>query len=102
MDEAAKRLADRVRDRKVGSIRVVEVQPRIDEDAEGNRAVFLDLTLSDPPEGEETWPVDDILELYREIDEEATELELTLPWYVTLQKQTPEEQETDEGESKHS
>ncbi len=96
VDESAKRLGDWVRGQEIGRLRVLAVEPRIDEDAEGNPAIFLDLTLSDPPVGEETWPLDDILELQRRIDDQANELGLTLPWHVTLQKESPEELETDE------
>ena len=30
------------------------------EDSSGERALYIVLTLSDPPRGEDTWPVDDL------------------------------------------
>src|SRR5207244_3642167 len=48
VDVSAKQLADWIQDQQVGSVRVQSVQLRMDDDAEGNDALFLDLTLTDP------------------------------------------------------
>lgn len=96
--EAAHRLRDSVAKLEVGSIRVRDASLRFDENALGEVAAFLDLTLSDPRSGADTWPLDEVLDLHRQVDLQAERAGLTPPWHVTLRRESPEEPEEEASE----
>lgn len=85
-----------IRSQEVGSLKVLDVKTRLDEDASGQSALFFDLVLADPASGQETWPVDEVLELQRRIDDHAAEVGLEPPWHVTLLPESPGESPSDE------
>jgi hypothetical protein len=89
-----------LRDGEVGSTRVVSVHVRRGEDSEGQPALFVELTLTDPPEEAGTWPVDDIWQLRRLVRDAVSGLEgIDLPWFVFFQPEHPGELEpSDVGE----
>lgn len=90
VEEAARQLLEFVWSLRVGSLHVRGADLRFDEDAAGDQALFIDLTLSDPPTDNETWPLDEVLELHRVIDVEAVRLGLAVPWHVTLRQESSE------------
>jgi hypothetical protein len=63
-----------------GTIRVEQADVHLDVDASDEVAVFLELTLSNPPDGEETWPAGDLTSLLVALSADARRLELRLPW----------------------
>jgi hypothetical protein len=70
--------------RVFGRIRIEDAGIYLDDDANGLTAVFLDLTLSNPPDGADTWPIDDVLALHDALNEDARRLRFGLPWHVRL------------------
>jgi hypothetical protein len=70
----------------VGALHVVDADVAWDEDARGEPILRFLVTLADPTD--ETWPIGDVLEFHRRVDDRACELELTAPWYVGLESQT--------------
>jgi hypothetical protein len=67
----------------VGNLRVVSVHVLRGEDSEGQPALFIEPTLTDPPEEAGTWPVDDIWQLRRLVRDALNGLEgIDLPWFV--------------------
>jgi hypothetical protein len=87
-------LEERLQRLQSGTTRVLSATVRRREDSEGEPALFLELTLSDPPRGEETWPTDDIWALRRQIrDVVAGADELTEPWFIRFQPEHPGELE---------
>jgi hypothetical protein len=86
-------LLDRVRGELVGQVehdtRIERVELTIGEDADGNPALFVNLTLTDPADGE-TWPTDDVQALRRRVRDVVLELlhEEVLRWYVNFAPET--------------
>lgn len=68
----------------VGHLVVQDVVASLDEDVNGQLAVFLDVVLPPPQQGEPTWNVTDVLRLHEVIDAKARELGLDRPWHVRL------------------
>lgn len=56
----------------------------------------MEVVLADPPEGGETWPLDDVLSLRRAVLTRSGELGIEAPVYVELSPQTEAPQEDDE------
>jgi hypothetical protein len=88
-DDTLDKFRDRVRELAAGGLRVKGVDFRVGEDSEGNDALFVDVVLPDP--AGETWPVDDVLELHRRIDDAAVELGVPVPWIVMPRQETRED-----------
>lgn len=61
--------------------------------------MFVILKLSDPPAGSEGWPVDEIWELRRVLQETIDEVdpEFDLPWYVRFVPFSAVESDGDES-----
>ncbi len=74
----------------VGSIEVLAAEWSRDGDYAGRPAIFIDLTLSKPPPGAETWPIDDVMRLYRLVNQRAEELLLAEWWHVRVHSVDPE------------
>lgn len=93
-------LTEALRDREVGSTRVVAVRVRRGDDSEGQPALFVELTLTDPPEEPGTWPVDEIWQLRRIVRDAVSALDgIELPWFVFFEPEHPDELEpSDVGE----
>lgn len=90
-EEKAERLRSKAERLSTESLRVLSATLRMDEDANGERAAFIELVLPDPPSGEDTWPLDEVLDLHEQIDGVARSLEVPIPWHVTLRQETVEE-----------
>lgn len=76
-----------------GETRVVDARARVTEDSEGAPAVHIELTLTTPPPGRETWPVEDIWALRRTVRDIMLELdpESTTAWFLTFLPEGREE-----------
>jgi hypothetical protein len=77
-------LRDWVKAQQVGSLRVVSARASRDEDANGEKAVFLDVTLPPPEDDADTWPLEDVLALHEVIDRKARDLGFGLQLHVRL------------------
>jgi hypothetical protein len=81
-----------LQDRTEGRTRILDSRVTLGESSEGEPAVFITLVLSGPPEGEPTWPVDDLWALRRTVRAVVTEVdpELETPWYLRFESENPE------------
>jgi hypothetical protein len=68
--------------REAGVTRILGVHTREGQDSDGESAVFVDLLLTNPPGGRETWPVDDIWTLRELVREELSGLAVEGPWFI--------------------
>lgn len=97
-EERAKRLRQ-LKDgaRKIGgtSVSVVDAETRELFDGEGEPFVRVVLTLSDPPAGADTWPVDEVQEIWSEVQDLAYTLVEGRRVEVTVRSQSGD---TDEPE----
>lgn len=73
-----------------GVVRVVAATYGREADTDGESMVVIDLTLTDPPEDDETWPVDDTLALRRRVREKGWELLAADRLWVRLRSEHPE------------
>jgi hypothetical protein len=90
-------LQERLRGLRSGRTSVECVDVRRGEDSEGEPALFLDLTLSDPPDGHETWPTDDIWDLREQVSEVVAGVEdVTGPWFINFYPGASDELEPDD------
>jgi hypothetical protein len=78
--------------RSAGDTVVRDVRVDVREDAFGDEALFVVLVLSDPPEGHESWPVDDLRALRRFVRDYLTENtpDLATPWFVVFEPEHPD------------
>jgi hypothetical protein len=97
VDRPEQNLVTWLRSQTFGSLRPVEVVVRRDLDADGREAWFFEVTLPNPPEGDDTWPIDALNELQRALRDRAVEEGLAWPWYVWFKPEVddlePEEPE---------
>lgn len=93
--EDQSRLAEEIREwlvsRTFGSLSPVAVELRRDANSDGEEAWFFDVVLPDPDPAEETWPIDDIIDLQLSVRDEALRRGLAWPWYVFFTPETEEE-----------
>jgi hypothetical protein len=85
-------LAKELQGRRVHATQVEQVEISRDLDADGSPALFVHLTLSDPPAGAETWPSQDVLRL-RQLVRDAVLRMLSddgLRWYVSFDSEAAE------------
>lgn len=77
----------------VGQTRVSAVRTRNGQDPSGEPAVIVTLVLADPPAGLETWPVDDLWEIRRLVNDVVREVdpELEIPWLTSFEAEDPDE-----------
>ncbi len=73
----------------VGEVRVAGADVAWDEDAEGESILRFRVTLADP--SAETWPIEDIVEFHRRIEDQTADVGLDVPSYVGLETETQEE-----------
>ena len=84
---------------QVGSLAVIDARAHLEEDAQGELAVFVDVVLPGPDPDAGTWPIDDVLNLHDAIDQKARNLGLTMPWHVRLTAEDdvePDREDADE------
>jgi len=75
-ERTAVRLADAMRGRRSHDVTVVDVETELRYDRDGDEYLLVELVLSAPPAGSETWPVDDTYQLRAEARDEAARLGL--------------------------
>lgn len=87
-------LEEKLRGLKSGTTEVLSAKVRHDEDSEGEPALFLELTLTNPPPGKETWPTDDIWALRRLVGDVVASIDkVTEPWFIRFYPKDPGELE---------
>jgi hypothetical protein len=98
----ADRLSNELKEHQAGKTAVRDAKVRFEEDASGNEALYIILTLANPARGQATWPIDDLWALRRDVLEVKTRLErelkdpIDLPWFVVFEPEKPSDLE-DEG-----
>jgi hypothetical protein len=94
---AVEELPNALRDRRAGRTTVSGVRVSFGDDSAGERAVYIELFLPEPPEGFDTWPVEDLWKLRRMVQRNLADL--GTPWYVSF---LPEglEDESDNSEDR--
>ena len=98
----ADRLPDALRKHQAGRTEVRNATVRFEEDASGQEALYVVLTLANPVRGQATWPVGDLWALRRDVLDIKDRLEvehgeaLDMPWFVVFEPEKPSELE-DEG-----
>ncbi len=78
--------------RRIHTTQVQHVKITRGVDADGNPALFVRLTLTDPPHGAATWPSDDVLKLRRLVREAVLPMlqDDAVPWYVSFDTEAAE------------
>jgi hypothetical protein len=81
-----------LRGRKLHSTRVERVDLRRGLDADGNPALFIHLTLTDPPEGAETSETDDVRRPRMFVRDAVVRMlrDEELRWYVSFDSEAAE------------
>jgi hypothetical protein len=84
-----------LRDHTFGTTKVIDARLEVKPDANGESALFIEVTLSDP--SGETWPTEDVLSIRRKVLEVARRIPpLELPIYLNASPETDIPQEGDE------
>jgi hypothetical protein len=89
-------LPEKLRDRNAGKTLVKDVKVDFREDSSEQEALFVVLVLSDPPAGNESWPIDDLWALRRITQETIADLtkrfdpDWEMPWFVSFEPENPE------------
>lgn len=89
-------LPDKLRDQYAGRTKVKDVRVDLRDDSSEQKALFVVLLLSDPPAGEESWPIDDLWDLRRITQEAIADItkqldpDWEMPWFVSFEPQNPE------------
>jgi hypothetical protein len=98
----AERLTTELNGSQSGKTEVRNTRVEFREDSSGDEAVYIILTLANPTAGQQTWPIDDLWALRREVREIKTEAEkdakdiIDFPWFIVFEPEKPSELE-DEG-----
>jgi hypothetical protein len=98
----ADRLSNELKEHQAGRTEVRNASVRFEEDASGQEALYIVLTLANPTRGQATWPVDDLWALRRDVLDIKTRAEhdlkepISLPWFVVFEPEKPSDLE-DEG-----
>lgn len=90
-------LRDAIEGSVFGSIAVRKLVVVVGEDADGETALYVDLTLSDPADA--TWPIEDAQDLRRRIREVLLRDPPGIPFYVTLRPEHEAPQADEESEA---
>jgi hypothetical protein len=75
-EQTAASLADVMRGRRSHDVTVVDVETELRFDRDGEEYLLVELVLSPPSAGADTWPVDDTYQLQVEARDEAAKLGL--------------------------
>jgi hypothetical protein len=86
------RLPPALKDKSAGATIIKDVRVEVREDSSDRQALFVVLVLSDPPKRLETWPVDDLWELRREVRKVVAERlpKLDMPWFIVFEPEHPD------------
>lgn len=96
---AVERLRAWLASRTFGSLSPTDVTVQREEDVDGRLAWFLDVTLPDPVPGEDTWPVEDLFTMDREVRDAALSLGVPWPWYLRVRPVSDDVAEAPAGAS---
>lgn len=82
-------LHEALKGRGIEGTRIEEVRLTRGEDDDGNPALFVNLTLNDPPDGA-TWPVEDVQKLRHVVRDAVLKMlhDEVLRWYVQFEPET--------------
>lgn len=89
-------LPGKLRDQHAGGTKVRDVKVEFRDDSSEQEALFVVLVLSDPPPGQESWPIDDLWDLRRITRETIADITKRLdpnwemPWFVSFEPENPE------------
>jgi hypothetical protein len=99
LTQALREQAERLRDQLApGDTRVVEVRVRPGEASDGERAIFVELKLANPPGDLETWPVDDVWALRRTLRNAVAHLATDIPWFIVVEPEDAGELDPEDAE----
>lgn len=79
-----------------GSVRVNEASVDHDETSDGQPLVRFTVTLDDPPDGVDTWPLEDISSMLRRIDEVSVDSGITTRWSTSFHQTSAEDFASDD------
>lgn len=65
LDQRGSEIAERLRGKRFGALEVHDVHHRVGYDSDDEPAIYLDLTVSDPAAGQDTWPLEETDSLRR-------------------------------------
>jgi hypothetical protein len=77
-----------------GDVAVLTADVGIGVDSQGREALLIDLTLPDPVG--DTWPVESVLDIRRQLNEYLAAQRFPLGWVVALRSATPTEFDDDD------
>jgi hypothetical protein len=86
----------RLSGQRVGTTEVKSIRAERREDSSGERALFFVLVLSDPPQDQDTWPVDNLWELRARVQGAVASTDIEEPWFVVFEPEHPEELDSDD------
>jgi hypothetical protein len=98
----ADRLPNELRKHQAGKTEIRDADMRFEEDSSGEQALYIVLTLANPPKGQQTWPIDDLWALRRDVLTIKTRVEdelnepIDLPWFVVFEPEKPSELENED------
>lgn len=82
LEEAGQELAASLNGRHSGTVQVIDVVVEVAEDRDGVPAVNLTAILADPAPGADTWPLESLLPLRRDVRALANGMGLEAPVYL--------------------
>jgi len=88
LDAAGQELASVIKGWRSSDVEVLDVGCEVSDDRDGIPSINLTVTLADPPDAADTWPLDAILVLRRAVRERANELDLAAPFYLWLRPES--------------
>lgn len=76
---------------RAGAVEVRSATGHLSADEDGEPLLRFSLTVSDPPENQETWPLEDVQAIRLHVQSLASEADAELPYaIVSLQPETPD------------
>jgi hypothetical protein len=82
----------------VGHTIVRDIRVERQPDSSGEEAYFVVLVLADPPEGQDSWPLEDLRSLRQAVREAIAERvpDIDATWYVVFEPEHPDLEDDDE------
>ncbi len=75
---------------------VRDVRAETHDDSSGNEALFVIVVLEDPPEGHESWAVEDLRSLRNAVRDVVSKQDLPHSWYVIFEPEHPDTEEEED------
>lgn len=95
LEAAGEMLAELVREWRSGEVEVLDVTVDVSEDRDGVPSVNLTAVLTDPSAGADTWPIENLLPLRREVRARANGMGLEAPVYLWFKPTSDPPQDDD-------